>query len=360
MTRTNDKGLTKRITVEALRYYVPLFQEGDRAEEKLLKEGDTLSPGERNHLEAAIRLKELAVLKIADLSGPLITKELNKIISTSHLKTRDDLYSQLYYAGIDGMKRGLRRFDVAKINTSSTNYLFQWIVTYAKKELIMLEAPFGIPPSRFQKYKKISAVRKQLSEKYKRYATNEDVYAHFQSGGADYANMNGRVANRNKPSQANLNISIELIQEQEQFEKKFLTVDLLDPSQDYSSDIRLSRPDDEIWSETVFGAFCDSYNVTDEARVVIMSELGNSNVSLDDITLLQSIPQNEFKTMLIKWRNLIKDVNGPFYSFLLKNKSESFAGFDMNGTIVSIESYDKAVNSESYLSLFVDQKIEVS
>ena len=346
-----------RITIAALQYYVPLFQQGDLAESKLLDPEQTFTIKEQHHLENVMKLKDLSVRKIASLAAPLITRELNKVIAGSHLRDREDLFDLLYYAGIDGMKRGLRRFDVSKINASSTNYLFQWIVTYAKKELVMLEAPFGIPPSRFQRYKKISAVRKRLSEGLGRYATNEEVLDYFQKGLADLQTMNGRVADRGKVSQANKNITLELVEEQERFEKEMLTVELLDPLEDYSAAAQLSAPREVSFAETIFGVFVNSYNVTDEARVVLMSDLGSSSLTADEIELLQDLPQREYKNLSTQWKNLVKDAQGPFYAFLQNMASEGFDEFDVRGTIAAIENFDKPINSSLYRVLFEDDKV---
>lgn len=354
---TTPNNTTERITIEALKYYVPMFQQGDLAETRLRDSKGPLPPDEKNHLETLMKLKELSSLKIASLAAPLITREINKIVSTSHLRAREDMFDLLYYAGLDGMKRGLRRFDVDKINSSSTNYLFQWIVTYAKKELIQLEAPFGIPPSRFQRYKKISAVRKKLTEELGEYADNATVLEYFHSGKADLTTMNGRVKDKDKPSQANLNITAELVEEQERFEQNMLTVGLLDPLEDYSSEVQLSELDMPPFSETVFGVFTNTYNVTEDAAAVIMSDLSSSLPSPEELRVLERLSQKEYKNLSTQWKNLIKDVSGPFYSFLVENVDSGFAQFDIRGTIASIESYDRVVNSNLYRVLFEDGKI---
>lgn len=346
-----------RITIKALQYYVPLFQQGDLAEQKLLEKAGSLSLHEQHHLETVMKLKHLASEKIAALAAPLITRELNKIIAGSHLRDREDLFDLLYYAGLDGMKRGLRRFDVGKINASSTNYLFQWIVTYAKKELVLLEAPFGIPPSRFQRYKKISAVRKRMTENLGRYATNDEVFEYFQSGKADLQTMNGRVADKGKVSQANKNITLELVEEQERFEKEMLTVELLDPLEDYSSAVHLSTPAELPFAETLFGVFVTSFPVTEEARVVLMSDLNASSLSDEEVDLLQSLSQKEYKNLSNQWKNLVKDVEGPFYRFLKTVEAEGFREFDVQATIKAIEAYDKTINSSLYHVLFEEDKV---
>lgn len=343
-----------RITVPALKHYVPIFQIGDIAEEYLLENADTVDMVERNQLETAMRLKELALKRIIELSMPLITREINKIISKSHLKNDDDnsLFNILFYAGIDGMRRGLRKFDVEKMNNSSTNYLFQWLTTYAKKELVSLESPFGIPPSRFVKYKKISAVRKKLTEMNGKYASNEEVLEYFHSGKADIKNMNGRVGSSDKPSQDNLNMTMELVVEQENFEKSFMNVDLMDPLEDYSTDVKMTVQEKIHFDETIFGVFLTTCAFKEEAKVVLMSELGSTSMSLDQRRVLDSITPSEYRKISGKWKNLIKDVNGPFYSFLSENRG-LFEQFDINETMRDIENLSNDISSKTYSDLFL-------
>jgi hypothetical protein len=348
--------LTKdRITIDSLKYYVPLFHIGDQATERLLESG--LSSAEKNSLETRARLKELSVNKIAALSGPLITQELNKMITSSHLNGREDLFDILYYAGINGLIKGLRHFEVDKINKSSTNYLFQWITTYAKKELTVIEAPYGIAPSRFQKYKKISAVRKRLSENIGHYADNDEVLAFFQSGGADMRSMNGRVSDSGKPSVANLSMTLESIEEQEHFEKNLSYTALIDPLEDYSYEVRFSKADSAPFFETVFGTFISSYNFTKDARAVFLSDLKSVSITQDEATAVLQMTSAEYKNLSNRWRDLMRDVSGPFYSFLKTVEKDRFREFDVDRTIAAIESQEKLVKPERYLPLFENKEI---
>lgn len=351
---TND-----RITIEALKLYVPVFHEGENAIKQLL-ETEKLTPGLRNSLETRIRLRELAIQKITSLCDPLITRELQKIIGSSHLSQREDLFDMLYYAGINGLSKGLRHFEVDKINKSSTNYLFQWITTYAKKELTVLEAPYGIAPSRFQKYKKISAVRKRLSEKLGRYAENQEVLEYFHSGQADIKTMNGRVSDSGKPSQVNLNMTLESVEEQENFEKNLSHTTLIDPVEDYSMNSEFSERDRDPFFETTFGIFVNSYNFTDEAKAVFMSDL---TVALDTSlsNVLKSIDDKKYKRISTTWKVLLTDVNGPFYSFLKNlDKNEASDDFDVDSVLKNIESSEKIVRPERWAFLFEDKKVKLN
>lgn len=346
-----------RITIEALVYYVPIFQAGEAASKKLLTQGAHLELDEIHRLETAIRLRDLVVRRIAELSGPLITRELKKLISNSHLRARDDVYDVLYYAGLGGMKRGLAKFEVSKINVSSTNYLFQWFIAYAKRELHSLEAPFGIPPSRFQAYKKISAVRKRLTEMQNRYATNEEVLEFFQSGQADIKTMNGRLKNKDRPSTANRSITLGVIEEQERFERNMLTVSLLDPQGDYTSEISLSEKPRTLFSETAFGVFVESHPVTEEARAVLMSNLSSPDLTAQQIDLLQVMDAKLQKRLTSYWSALVADVHGPFYRFLKNSSEDDFKEFDILDVISSIENHPKKINSALYKPLFIQGKV---
>lgn len=351
------KNTNDRITLEALKFYIPLFHIGDKATEKLL-EGGKLDAGERNALESRAMLKKMVIDKIAALSGPLITREINKLIKNSHLNGREDLFDMLYYAGINGMVKGLRHFDVEKMQKSSTNYLFQWIVTYAKKELAVIEAPFGIAPSRFQKYKKISAVRKKLSDELGRYATNEEVHEFFITGKADIKTMSGRLDKGNKPYAVNKNMQIELIEEQEHFEKNLSYVNLIDPLEDHNAENLTSQTDASPFSHTVFGVLLSTYNFTDKAKAVLMSELKYEDNDPKLAKINSELSATEHKNLSNRWKDLMKDINGPFYEFLKDSENQTFEQFDVGSTLKAIELAGAEVKEERYLPLFIDHRIE--
>lgn len=352
--KPHRKTTNDRITVDALKYYVPLFHIGNNATERILTDS-SLSTGERNTLENQARLKKLATDKIASLSGPLITRELNKLIQGSHLNGREDMFDLLYYAGINGLTKGLRHFDVDKLNKSSTNYIFQWIVTYAKKELNIIEAPFGVAPSRFQKYKKISAVRKKLSDELGRYAENDEVLEFFHSGRADVKNMNGRLEKSDKPYASNQNITLELVAEQENFEKNLSYVALLDPTEDYSAEVKLSESDEDPFLESLFGVFLYSYNFTDKARAVFVSDLGADQIPAEFEEIAQNLPLAEYRRISNMFKDVLRDINGPFYEFL-KESRDDFPDFNSDETMFNIESYEKKVNTVRYSVLFENKR----
>lgn len=353
--RRTEWDTSSRITVEALRFYVPLFHQACQAEEKLLKVED-IPAAERNHLETVARWKKLTTDRIAALSGPLITRELSKILKSSTLND-EDLFDILYYAGIDGMMKGLRKFDVEKINTSSTNYLFQWILTYAKKELLIMEAPFGIPPSRYQKFKKISAVRQKMTTENGREPSNEEVLEYFHNGSADVKTMNGRVRKSNKLYASNQNMTLDLIKEQEEFATGLRHTETLDPLEDYSSEVKFSSRDDPMFRETLFGAFLDSYNFTIPARAVLMSDLSVRFMPSEESYVLEGMTSAQYKHISFLFKELLKDRNGPFSEFLSEHMGQ-FDDLDMRKTLNSIMRYKGKAGQNRYMNLFEQQRIE--
>ena len=344
------KATQDRITVEALRYYVPIFRKACQAEERIL-EGD-LTPQERNALETQAKLKKLSADKIADLAGPLLTSELNKMISHSHLQYSRNLFNVLYYAGLNGMMKGLRNFDDSKLNTSATNYLLQWFTVYAKRELAALEAPNGISPSRFQKYKKIAAVRKKLSTDLQRDATDQEILEYFHSGAADIKNLHGRLGSSDKRSTANKNITLELVQEQKEIEEKYLSVQLIDPLDDYAFDSKFAVHNAIPFGETIFGAFAEEYSVSEVAQLVLQSELQFDQIDEAQADAISKIEISEYKKLWAAWKSLIKDPSGPFFSFLQKNKFVDSENLDLQDTIQLIESSPFTVSKSKYQILF--------
>jgi len=353
LTQNNEtvKTVRDKLTVEALRFYVPIFQAADDFYEE---NAPKVTDKTRNAVDTALTLREMAIDQLMALSRPLIIRELNKILSGSHLRKDDEsIFDLLYYAARGGAVRGLRHFDVEKIDKSATNYLFQWITTYAKKELVALEAaPFGIPPARFTVYKKISAVRKKLSEKLDHYATNEEVLEAFLSGDADIQTMNGRKRAAKGPSNPNRKMTIELIEEQEYFEKNLISQNLVDPLDQQSNKMVYGTVAHESFRESLFGAFLDSYPFTPEARVVLMSEL-QVNPTDEELEILKSLEQSDVKKLSFKWKALLKDKNGLFAEFLERVKGDGYTDFDVAKTLRALREYPDTVKKATWEPLLI-------
>lgn len=356
MTLKNQSS--ERITLEDLRFYVPIFQKADEATRKLEEEKE-LSNEEKARLYSIAGLKDLAVRRIAFLSNPLITRELNKIIASSHLKGQGDpsLFHILYYAGISGLEKGLRKFDLEKMSTvSSTNYIFQWITVYAKKELLTIEAPMGVAPSRFQRHKKISAVRKRMTDEYGREPTDEEVYEYFQSGRADQKNFNGRKKNSGKPSEANRKITLDLIREQKEIEKNLHFAPILDVAEDFRAERIVSTLDKPPFSQTIFGSFVESRNFTDESIVVLKSEL-HYELDFNEAQTMGDISDKDYKFIASQWRDLMRSKNGIFHEFLKTIPTDSENEFDVKRTLSNINSHGKVISESKFKNLFKKERL---
>lgn len=351
--KPNQKYEHSRLTVEDLKTIIPLFNLGIEAE-ALLENPKGLTINEINKLDNQVRLKKLATDKICGLAAPLITRELNKLIKSSHLRNKIELFDLLYYAGVNGMIKGLYHFDLKKMDKSSTNYLFQWLTTYARKELNRLETPAGVAPSRFQKYKKISAVRKKMTEELGE-VSNEDILEYFHSGKAEIENFSGPLKKKKGVSQANLDITLSLILEQEEYEKRMGNDTLVDLSDSINAE-KFSERDSTPFFETVFGIFVNSYNFTETAKVVLISDLSVKDITPEQEKLLASLEISDYRNISNRWKDLLKDIEGPFYSFLLSLKGQDFQEFDISSTIKNIEEYDKSFNKMKYMILFEDRK----
>lgn len=343
-----------RITVEALRFYVPLFQKADIYYETYAAE---VTDENRSLVEAALKLREMAVDYLMDLAKPLMVKEIHRMLATSHVRKNDEsLFDLLYYAGRGGAIRGLRHFDVDLIDKSATNYLFMWITTYAKKELNAIEAaPFGIPPARFGVYKKISAVRKRLSEELDRYATNEEVLEYFMSGRADIKTLTGRKSNSDKPSRANQNMTLETIQEQEHFEKNLISQNLIDPLDQQASKTIFGSISETPFEETLFGVFLRSYPFTEEARVALLSEL-QVDMSEKEHELLQNMDNLTLKRLSFRWKLLMKDKNGIFAEFLERVQGDGYSELDIARTLRVLNEQPDLIKSSQWEMLLVGKQ----
>lgn len=342
----------KRVTVEALRVYVPLFQQGETAEKSLAENSN--HGARRAELLSAAALKKLAYDEMTELTYPLMRSEIQKAIRNSHLKREEDeIFHTIYYAGLGGMERGLRKFDVDKLEESATNYLFQWIMVYAKKELLNLEAPMGVPPSRFQKHKKIAAVRKKLSEILGRPASNDEILDYFHTGKADFKNYNGPKIKAVGVSQANKKITMELILEQEELEKNLNFAPLQDGADDYRTERLLATFDSVPFDETLMGTFIRSVNIfSDRAISVLKSELQH-DLTNSEAEKVRDLSTQSYRSITKLWQQYLSDPSGEFKSFIEANRHE---GFEVDSMIKMIDAHsdDRSTTKRRYGALFTD------
>lgn len=346
-----------RVTVEALRLYVPLFQRAEAAEAQLEdpKDASLSDLAERARvLSLGTGLKKLAYDELTELTYPLMRREIQTVIRSSHLKREEDeIFPVIYYAGLGGMERGLRKFEVEKIEESATNYLFQWIMVYAKKELLRLEAPMGVPPTRFQKHKKIAAVRKRLSDVLDRPATNDEILEYFHTGRAEFKSYNGPKIKAQGVSEANRKITMELIEEQEDIEKNLSFAQLPD-SDDYRSERLLSTSDESLFAESLMGTFLAGMSFTPEAVAVLKSELQQDTTANED-SLLSVLSPAKHQGIMRVWREYLSDPRGDFRAFLESDASSSFSEHDieaMTRFFGSAAKTKRSVQPARYSALF--------
>lgn len=256
----------------------------------------------------------------------------------------------VYQAGIGGMIRGLRKFDVDKINVSSTNYLLQWITTYSKKEMLTLESPEGIAPSRYQKLKKIAAVRSKLESEKGAEVTNEEVLAYFHSGQADIENKNGKVGSSEVPYESNRKMDLSLIEEQEAIYKGNLGVISIDTQEGVSQE-SISVQDEEIIGETLFGRFLMTADFNNEAKAVLLSEMNVTSMgeTLSDIAMNMST--SRYRSLSTLWKKYLRDPDSLFASFLKSIADDPEEDFAANALLARI-SQEKKTKKTNYKPLF--------
>lgn len=345
----------KRVTVESLRLYVPLFQQGEAAENRLkaaanssadnAADSSALDLKERARLVSQVALKKLAYDELAELTYPLMRREIINTIRSSHLKREEEeIFSVIYYAGLGGMERGLRKFDVAKIEESATNYIFQWIMVYAKKELLRLEAPMGVPPTRFQKHKKIAAVRKKLSELLERPASNEEVLEYFHTGRAEFKSYNGPKIKGIGVSEANKKITMDLVEEQEQIEKNLTFAQMFDSSEDYRTERLLSSSDSTSFAETLMGSFLTGREFGALATAVIKSDL-DQDTTVEEDAMLKKLSPTRYQSIMRVWRDYLGDPRGEFREFLEAQKDSESVDSQVDVLLKSFEAPPKTKRS---------------
>lgn len=371
-----------RISLESLKRYAPVYQDALEAKEELDGNYAHTVPGdyrfEDQHevnleangvdpsdMEAMIEVSSLesryyrgmfALEKLIEQATPLLHSEVAKIAAKAVSHDPEEVHPILFYEAINGLKRGLARYDVSKNMSSVTNYLFQWATTYAKRELNKLEAPFGVPPSRYEKYKKVSAVRSKMTEQLGRYATNQEVLEYFHSGAADLKTFNGPVALRDQGSRANKEIDIKLVEDQEYFEKNLAyTKYLNDDTGEFYPDNVLRVSSEFIAGErSIFKDFMDAEPFTEEAKVVMSNET-QQEVPDEVLAYMEQITEARYKQITKEFRALVRENGGRFHKFICeKVRSDDIQGYDadIRQLIKKIEGSPPPKTRRKYRSLY--------
>lgn len=385
MAITNDDDKF-RVSLESLRKYTPLYQDGLKAKEVLDEKYSYESKGEYiftksettsanvnnvdtddidqvlevSSLEARWYQGKFALDKLLEQATPLLHSEIAKIAAKAQFHDPEEIHPVLFYEARTGLEKGFAKYDYTKNQGSVTNYLFQWATTYAKRELNKIESPFGVPPSRYEKYKKISAVRSKLTEQLGRYAANNEVHDYFTSGNADIKTYNGPVELSGKGSAANKNMDLKLIADQEYFEKNLAYTQYLndDTSDFYPENIAGNSQEFAGQEKSLFKEFVELHDFSPEAIAVILTESQNEiPEEIASIAHSDMIPEEQHRSIMKEWRALIREKDGIFHNFI-KEKVEkdeiSDYEFDLKRLLDILDNTQSPKTKKKYKTLFVD------
>lgn len=332
----------ERITVDDLRFYIPMFHEADDSVANMVHHSGRLGDFDVVRFDNAATTRDLVVARVATLMSPLIHKVIHTYISHSLFKNapreeQDEVENILMRTGVnEGLIRGMRKYDVSKSKGSPTNYLMMWVSSYVKRELLRLEAPPGVPPSRFALWKKVSAVRKKLTETCGQPPTDEEILEYFRQGKADIATMSGSKKSPKK-FRTNHAMTMAIIAEQGEYERTMMSAPC--DTEDRDTMRWMACRDTAPFDETFLGLFLDSlHDVNPSARAVLKAEL-----SCDDHDTLQRVKSmscTDYEHWLNLWRSLLRDPDGPFAHFVDAQGSAFGYTINMFPAREHIQSYD--------------------
>lgn len=319
-----NPSIGQRITLDALSYYAPIYQDALKAEKKLESDGGTMGASEYYGYLAISNLKEMAADRVMFLAYPLVRREINKLIENSYLPYSEDLFSSMFFAAYEGVMRALESFNSSKAK-SPTNYIFQWVFSHIKREILIHETPPGMSVAKFEKLKRIAAVRSKLSAELGYPATDSEVLEYFQSGKANLKTKHGRVG-ASESFNMNKSITLELIREQSEFAASMLAQISVEALEDegvevVSSTISSTREVHALYGNTV-SLFVASSNLTDKAAAVARSEYSPDDVTTSDLQILRNMDSKEYRRIAHYIKVLLRDKGGPFYEFLESNKDD--------------------------------------
>ena len=116
-------------------------------------------------------------------------------------------------------------------------------------------------------------------------------------------------------------MTMQMVEEQEIIEKSFLYTELMDPLEDYLTDLRTALKSDKPFGETVFGIFVESYNLNDRARAVLKNEMGALlSMTETEKGIADSLPKKEYQKTFNRLKEMMNDPLGPFVEFVKENR----------------------------------------
>jgi hypothetical protein len=225
-----------------------------------------------------------------------------------------------------------------------------WFTTYAKSQLLEQEAPMGVAPSRFQRHKKIAAVRKKASEELGRPITNEELLDYFHSGRAEVKSMSGpKNRKKLKVSAANQSITLDLIEEQEEIEKNLSFAQFFD-SEDEAVASSVTT-EGSLFEETIIGSFVATEPFLESAVAVLKSEL-LYDLTPSEWSALRELSPKDIRDRLNAWKSYLALPDGSFRAYIDANSDSGFSEFDIRGTLKLIDGAKRTISKNRLELLF--------
>ena len=97
---------------------------------------------------------------------------------------------------------------------------------------------------------------------------------------------------------------------------------------------------------------------TPEAQAVLLSELHHADIPPELANLASSMSPSEYRGLMSRWRDLLRDPDGPFHQFLTSDLGSQATEFDRNATLHHMGSHGNPIKMERYLPLFQGGKME--
>lgn len=182
----------EHLSLKNLGYHVPRVKQGKEASERL-HSGENLPFDEKEKLWQKMQEGERSKEELTLMALPLVTtiahKEHSRRSAWNSRVTIDDMVQE----GMGGFLRGIEAYNVEGKQTSPTNYLGQWILSYIRRHVESLDHDFSIPHETMERYRKIRAIRSFLFNKLGRSPTDEEIIEHANDKDNQPKNKMGKV-----------------------------------------------------------------------------------------------------------------------------------------------------------------------
>lgn len=182
----------EHLSLKNLGYHVPRVKQGKEASERL-HSGESISFEEKEKLWKEMQEGERSKEELTLMALPLVTtiahKEHSRRSAWNSRVTIEDMVQE----GMGGFLRGIEAYNVDGKQTSPTNYLGQWILSYIRRHVESLDHDFSIPHETMERYRKIRAIRSFLFNKLGRTPTDEEIIEHANDKENQPQNKMGKV-----------------------------------------------------------------------------------------------------------------------------------------------------------------------